>query len=110
MHVFSFMFLIITSVLFAITSLCAPLDAITLPHLHVHILASSCMCISLCHFGAKCFALSNVTVTVSWLITTTTTTTTTLLCFVYLYFISSYLSYLTVVTLINYSACYCVIG
>ena len=65
------MFLIIISGLFAITSLCVPLDAITLPHLHIHILAWSCKCITFCHFGATCFALSNVTVTLSWLITTT---------------------------------------
>jgi hypothetical protein len=44
MHVFSFLFLIITSVLFAITSLCVPLDAITLPHLHIHILVWACVC------------------------------------------------------------------
>jgi hypothetical protein len=37
-HVFSFLFLINISGLFAVTSLCVPLDSITLSYLHVHIL------------------------------------------------------------------------
>ena len=41
-HAFSFLFLRIISDLFAVTSLCIPLDSIRPSHLHVHILVWGC--------------------------------------------------------------------
>jgi hypothetical protein len=43
-HVFSFVFLIIISGLFAVTFLCVPLDSTTLWHLPFHTLAWACVC------------------------------------------------------------------
>ena len=49
-HVFSFLFLIIISGLFAVTSLCVLLDSTTLWHLPLHTLAWACVFTICCHY------------------------------------------------------------
>ena len=46
MHVFSFLFLVITSGLLAVISLCVLNHSVTMLHLHVHILACVRVCVS----------------------------------------------------------------
>ena len=49
--------MIIVSVLFAFTSLCVPLDPMTLLHLHVDILAYVCVCVCVCVFVCVCVCM-----------------------------------------------------
>jgi hypothetical protein len=50
-HVFSVLFLIIISGMFAVTSACVLLNSTTLWHLHLHILAWAYVC-TICCFNA----------------------------------------------------------
>ena len=59
MHVFSFLFLVITAGLLAVTSLCVLTHSVRMLHLHVHILVCICVCVrepQFCCFDAQCFA------------------------------------------------------